>query len=596
MSIIALSKITWYGLARDKEKALESLQELGCLHIIPLVRDMPLRETAGPTQQTQEALRFLMNTPSKRRQVQEAGHFNAVEVEKKVLELRDRIHQLTEERDFLSGRISALEPWGDFAFIPLDQTRDLRFWFYVVPLREMKVVSQRKGVWREVKRDHRFSYVVVISREEPEDMPVPRVHVGAKPLSELKRRLEEVEVLLEDLETERKDLSRWGDLFLMNFYTLENQAVRSEVSFQTHDQDQLFAMQAWVPKRNLEKLKQTAQAFHAACLESEPSETDAVPTLLENPAAVAGGQDLVTFYMTPGYRMWDPSIIVFFSFAVFFAMILSDAGYALLMTLFVVWKWKAMSGSEKGRRMRNMLGTILAASIVWGIMVNSYFGISLPASSILGRMKVLDLNDSKTMMLISISIGVFHIILANAMEAWRQRKTLRLLVPLGWIGIVAGGMLLGLASLGLQAAHILRTTGCAFMGTGAFALLFFSSSDRNILKRILSGLSQLGRLNSAFGDILSYLRLFALGLASASLAITFNGLARQVQEAIPGFGIIPAALIFILGHVLNLVLSLMSAVVHGLRLNVIEFFNWSMYEDGRPFRSFAKKGGTAWKH
>lgn len=101
------------------------------------------------------------------------------------------------------------------------------------------------------------------------------------------------------------------------------------------------------------------------------------------------------------------------------------------------------------------------------------------------------------------------------------------------------------------------------------------------------------RLTNAFGDVLSYLRLFALGLASASLALAFNDLSTQAGN-VRGFGKLLAFLILIVGHGMNFVLSIMSGVVHGLRLNMIEFFNWGLSEEGHPFRAFAKREVTTW--
>jgi len=100
-------------------------------------------------------------------------------------------------------------------------------------------------------------------------------------------------------------------------------------------------------------------------------------------------------------------------------------------------------------------------------------------------------------------------------------------------------------------------------------------------------------ITKIFGDVLSYMRLFALGLASASLAITFNQLAMQVYHAMPGLGLLFSILILILGHTLNILLGIMSGVVHGLRLNFIEFYNWSVSDEGYPFKAFARKEGNS---
>jgi V/A-type H+-transporting ATPase subunit I len=111
---------------------------------------------------------------------------------------------------------------------------------------------------------------------------------------------------------------------------------------------------------------------------------------------------------------------------------------------------------------------------------------------------------------------------------------------------------------------------------------------RSALLRLLDGVRALTGVTRVFGDVLSYLRLFALGLASASLALTFNDLARQAGQ-VQGMGLLFAILILLVGHLLNLLLALMSGVVHGLRLNYIEFYNWALSGEGYAFQPFKKK-------
>ncbi|MGD8825315.1 MAG: hypothetical protein PVI24_10065, partial [Myxococcales bacterium] len=125
---------------------------------------------------------------------------------------------------------------------------------------------------------------------------------------------------------------------------------------------------------------------------------------------------------------------------------------------------------------------------------------------------------------------------------------------------------------------------------GLVLVFAFSGYGARPLSRLGMGLVGLTRITAAFGDVLSYLRLFALGLASASLAIAFNNMATSTREAIPGLGLLVALLILVVGHTLNLVLAVAGGFIHGLRLNVIEFFNWSLPEEGALFRPFKKKG------
>ena len=128
------------------------------------------------------------------------------------------------------------------------------------------------------------------------------------------------------------------------------------------------------------------------------------------------------------------------------------------------------------------------------------------------------------------------------------------------------------------------------MIAGAVAVMFFTPAAGPFYKRIIAGLLSLTKITSAFGDALSYLRLFALGLASASLAMAFNDLAEQVRTASgPSFGLLFGMIVFFIGHTLNFVLGIVSGFIHGLRLNFIEFFNWSIPEEGRPFKAFSRK-------
>ena len=155
-------------------------------------------------------------------------------------------------------------------------------------------------------------------------------------------------------------------------------------------------------------------------------------------------------------------------------------------------------------------------------------------------------------------------------------------------------------ALGVPAEQIqppVERVGWTALSVG-FACVFLFSSGRPLASkrlgdwvgRIVDGLLGLTNISKAFGDTLSYLRLFALGLASAQLAVTFNDLAAGAYQ-VPGLGIVLALLILGVGHGVNLLLGIMSGVVHGLRLNCIEFFNWSLTDEGYPFQPFCKKAG-----
>jgi V/A-type H+/Na+-transporting ATPase subunit I len=224
------------------------------------------------------------------------------------------------------------------------------------------------------------------------------------------------------------------------------------------------------------------------------------------------------------------------------------------------------------------------------------------------------MNDQAAMMLMAATIGVVHLMIANLINAWNplgQFAGDQLLSAGRWRWPAAGswqslGWTLHRWCRGWPPGSAARTaqTGAALWQIGTFALItgllavFAFSSDRPLFSRRRSdwlwrpveGLLGLTNISKAFGDSLSYLRLFALGLASAQLAVTFNTLAAGAME-ISGIGLLLGSVIFLIGHALNLLLGIVGGVVHGLRLNCIEFFSWSLTEEGYPFRAFCKKAG-----
>jgi V/A-type H+/Na+-transporting ATPase subunit I len=186
-------------------------------------------------------------------------------------------------------------------------------------------------------------------------------------------------------------------------------------------------------------------------------------------------------------------------------------------------------------------------------------------------------------------IGVLHIGLALGVVAWLNRGSGKAVSSLGWIVVMAAGLVLWLGGEGSRSLGSgLLAAGLAAVFVGA-AIVREAASAKDWLLRVADGLMGLTRLTKLFGDLLSYLRLFALGLASASLAATFNQLAADIHSANPGLGLLFAGIVLLFGHSINILIGIMSGVVHGLRLNYIEFFGWGLTEEGYPFRAFAKR-------
>ncbi|MGK7911522.1 MAG: V-type ATP synthase subunit I [Synechococcus sp.] len=596
MTIIALNKVTVCGASTDKEIVLAGLQKLGCLHLIPLQAAPEDTDDAAANQDTpaRQAWRHLISAPRMRKQVRDRERFNLDGIVRATLKNKRRFREVEDRRAFLAHRIDQLTQWGNFV-LPEETLGGYRLWFYRVPHNKAKLLGDVELPWQKLSEDNQYLYVAVMAQEEPgpDVFPVPRTHTGSLPLEELERQLDATEIELEDLTAEHESLSRWRYLLEKSLNRAEDEVALRQADQQVLDREGILAVQGWAPQRQSADLEQFAQQHGLALLIEEVGPDDAPPTLMENPPLLAGGQDLVGAYQIPGYRDWDPSSVIFFSWGLFFAMIMADTGYSLVLAVPLLYNWGRLGKSAIGKRMRTLFAWILGACVVYGILVGSYFGFPPPEGSFLEQLKILEVNDFDVMLPLSIFIGCAHLIYANAAAALAASKLSSKMTHIAWILVVCGGFSLFILG-GENGSPTATTAGIGLLIAG-LATLVLMGSDRKIdsissvFLRLLDGAMKLTGITSMFGDVLSYLRLFALGLSSASLAITFNDLSRLVADSVPGLGILLAIGIFILGHGINLLLAIISGVVHGLRLNFIEFFRWGLEEEGYSFQPFAKK-------
>ncbi len=599
MAIVALDKLTVYGTCGQQAKVIDGLQQLGCLHLINL-RGTRAQPPELVSKDARAALRYLTGCKTQRRRTGSRTHYDREPVIREVLEIKDRSALLAGERDDLQQSIADVKPWGNFTLPPDGEVAGQRFWFYVIPRHRLTEIPDDL-VWHVAGEDNRFAYVVVLSRLEPEDLPFSPTEFDGRPLSELTQRLESVEEELEELYWRRVALTRWRGLLQADLDAADDKAAQAAAAQGILGDGAVFALQGWVPRVATDEVREFAQRHQLAVTIEPPGDDDAPPTLLKNPEQVAGGEGCVTFYITPGYHTWDPSTIVFFSFSLFFAMIVADAGYGLLMGGLLLFFSNKLSRTVSGKRLRDLFFGIVSATVIYGVLAGSYFGVEPPAGTWLDSLRIrIDgqpmMSNQNAMMVIAVAIGVAHLTLANTISAWQKRGSSRSLGHLGWAAVMLGSLLIGTGML--YEVEPLFIAGQCLAAAGAAAILLFSSERplatwnlKNHLFRLMDGVMQFANVSKAFGDSLSYLRLFALGLASAQLAVTFNDLAAGASKQ-GGAGLLLAMLILLVGHGINFLLGLMGGVVHGLRLNCIEFFNWSLTEEGYSFQPFTKKSGA----
>lgn len=589
MSIVTVNKVSLIGLAVEHTVWLEPLQAMGNFHIIESSK--PGKSTSvevAMPERAQEALRYLLEDKQQLTpwELSQADNLNIII--DTILGNKAKKRELEDLRDDYLQFIHVRDDWGDFIFPDLEKLGGFRLWFYIIPTTKLEKMQDCPHAWEVVKQEYGKSYTIVFSQTEPTklDVPFERTRTGYKSLAQLKSELIEVERSLDVNALERTSMTRWIQVLANHLNAVIDKAELGKATNEFTIDDELCYLQGWVPNEHIDEVKQFCSDRNIACLIEAVADDEAPPTLLKNPEYLSGARQLVQFFQTPGYRTWDPTPVVFVSFNLFFAMILSDAGYALILGVVLLMTRNRLKPQNIG--IYRLFQSVVASSLLWGILVGSYFGTAPPETHPLSIFNVVDINNFDAMINLSIAIGVIHLLTALACSARAKAS--------GWLALANVGWMLTFC---LASAEYYWEIGLEFIWLGLLMVFVFSSdrplgSIKNLLLRSLDGLKALTGLSKGFGDVLSYMRLFALGLSSAQLAITFNGIAGSLAAEIPGIGMFLAFLVLLVGHSLNLLLGVMSGVIHGMRLNLIEFLNWGVDAEGYPFKPLAKQEDKRW--
>lgn len=581
MTIAPLCRVVIVGAASARSATLSALQDAGAMHIDGLARAVRKAARAGEEggERAVQALRYLARTPRMRAQISQDIQFDVELFVNEVLSNRDRRRAAIEQREELSKRIQDVASWGDFAFpASPKELGGARLWFYVVPAHEVARFRRLQRPYRVAHQSGSRAYVVVLSPDEPPDhmAPTPRIHIGSKSLAQLRAEQERLDLTLDELDHEREALTRRFTLLARDRAVAEDKSLLALATEIVDSREDVFVLRGWAPLDRRDSIAAAAACAGAAAVFSTPEPKEEPPTLLRPPHIAEAGGDLVRLYQVPSAREWDPSAVLFLSFSVFFALIVSDAAYGAVLLLAALVCWPLLGREPLHRRLRALWVFASLLAIAWGVAVGSYFGAEPPTPA-LASLKLWAMQDYEAMMALCIGVGAAHIALAILGAAWASRGRRAFWSSVGWLIALGAGVL----------AWRIGFAPPVFIGLGLAAILIVMGADSP-----LAGVYQLTNVAKLFADVLSYLRLFALGLASASLAVAFNDLASDMLVRSGSFGMLAAIGILIVGHGLNLVLSVMGGVVHGLRLNFIEFFSWGLKREGHAFIPFARKAAS----
>lgn len=626
-----VKKVLFIGFKGDKENFFQRAQLEGLIHFID--PHLTSRQAIpDDVQHLTAAIRILRGLPV----TEQEENFNGLDPDhiiNTILSLHEQSEKLLEELRVLSLEKSRIEVFGNFSLEDIAYIEEKGHC-------AIQFFCARSNLFTEgeepenlifVASDHALNFYIAIN-----DSPVAYEKMIEmkfdKSLSQLEERSIAVQQSHHKMEHELKGLAKYNEFLHQSLVEKLNRY--HLYSVQTYVQQalggSLFAIEGWVPGNKINRLSNIFDDLNIHFEEIAIELTDVVPTYLENEGLSRLGEDLVHIYDTPSAKDKDPSIWVLFAFTLFFAFIIADAGYGMIylaLAIFLRYRYPTLRGAYK--RALNLFTFLCVGCIVWGTLMTSFFGMQIALDNPLRKLSlvqwlaekkaeyhvknndqtyaewmtkypelaqakdahefisfvpskghdkgyvVLNRLSDNIMFELALFIGVLHLILSLLRYVGRHWQNI------GWVAFLIGAYLY--FPFYLNTPSFLNFVGGIDLVRGGeigFELMLGGIGVAWLLSIIRygwTGIFEIAVLIQVFADTLSYLRLYALGLAGAIVASTIN-------EVAGGLPLIVAVILTLLSHFINIILSTMSGVIHGLRLNFLEWYHYSFEGGGKRFQ------------
>jgi len=508
-------------------------------------------------------------------------------VAKHIVDLDRRLDQLSEYLIGLRSRIGQWEKWGDFNPGEIQQLaqQGLYIKLYQIP---QKDVDKLPGavIVKKIFASAGFVHCVVVSRQKI-DINFKEIALPKLGLQKMKERLYEdgrmMQIIKDDIckyIAYRQDLIR------------ERGILNKELEFARAlkgmgQADQLKYLVGYVPSDDENLIRDTAKTQGWGLLINDPAEDDTVPTLIRNPRWVSIINPVFKMIeVIPGYNELDISFWFLIFFSIFFGMLIGDAGYGAAYFLLTLFAHKKLGVKVKDNSVFILFYILSGCAILWGVLTATFFGQEWLPQSI--KPIIPALRNDKNIQSLCFFLGALHLSIAHLWRFINKMPSLAALADAGWILILWFAFFL--ARLLILGDNLVWFASWLLIA-GVCLVIFFSHPSKNILKSLGRGLGTLLlSLVNNFTDIVSYIRLFAVGLATVAVADAFNNMAIGVGFNSIFSGLM-ASFIIVVGHLLNILLGPLTILVHGVRLNVLEFcshldIKWSGFVY-RPFQDKA---------
>lgn len=640
MAIVKMNKFTLLGFESQKSQLLKRLQSFSEVEFVNLQDDELLEkneafrelikdsvdeeyaECEEKLSKARYALKFLSKyvpqksglkamkegkrelTISELEEAVAKSKWEEIYLEVKIKE--EKLAKLESDKTKLESIVNALRPWEqlDVSFEELDSIKTPHFLGSIPKQYEESLVSELSDCYLEIisSDNQDLFFLCLCDKESKEDVSeklrgfgfshfksdekdvsIKVIHSSMDEIAKLDSEKFFVKEELASLEEENNKLE-----LVYEYYN--NLVVRKNASNNFLKTDNVMVIQGWNPVSENEKLESIiTEVLGDDCYinfeDVKDEEIADVPVKLENNEINGAFESITQMYSTPRYDEIDPTPLVTPFYLLFFGMMVADIGYGIIQLIVTLIALKTFNLDEEKRKFAKFFFYLSFPIIAFGAIYGSFFGgiIDLP--------KLVDPNkDVTTVLIASVVFGAIQIFFALGVKAYmliKVGKPKDAFYDVGaWvITLVAAGLVLGAGSLGLPS--VVKTIAIAAMIFGMVVIVLTGGREEKTRgARLGQGAYALYGITGYVGDLVSYTRLMALGLAGGSLAGAFN----IIMGMIPGFaGIIAAPVIFILGHVFNLALGLLGAYVHTCRLQYVEYFGKFYEGGGKAFSPFKTK-------
>ena len=606
--ITKMKKLTFLVYHKEYEEFLNSLRELGVVHIVEK------QQGAADNTELQENIRLFNRLAATLKLLQNQKHEkNAVIATEggtatRGMQVLDEVDALQTEHGKLSQQLQSyakekevLEVWGNFEPTGIQKLKDAGYiiGFYSCSEGNYKEEWETEYNAMIVNRiSSKVFFVTVTKAGQEVDLDVEQAKLPAYSLSRLEALYDTTEQAIEGNEKKLVALSETDIPSLKAaLKELQSQIEFSKVVLSSEQTagDKLMLIEGWAPAYSKVEIEAYLNDAHVYYEITDPMPGDNVPIRLNNKGFFAWFEPICKLYMLPKYNELD--LTPFFApfFMVFFGLCLGDSGYGLFLFLgATAYRLLAKKVTPSMKSIISLIQVLSASTFFCGLLTGTFFGANIYDLDwpIVQRLKHAVLMDNNDMFRLSLILGVIQILFGMVLKAVNQTIQFGFkyaIATIGWIILLVSTAVSAL----FASSELLSMGGTAYKVvlciSGAMIFLF-NTPGKNIFMNIGLGLwDSYNMVTGLLGDVLSYVRLFALGLSGGILAGVFNSLAVGMSPDNVIAGSIVMVLIFVIGHAINMFMNVLGAMVHPMRLTFVEFFKNSGYEGGgkeyKPFKN-----------